>query len=90
MQSSAIVAAALGWVNKGRRRRLESQRQELEHWTEEQAGKTSAADQIPGAVKSFLEDFQRMEPRIQKAHLQTILKAAHVNRDNTIELEFRS
>ena len=29
-----------------------------------------------------------MEPREQKAHLQTILKAAHVNRDK-IELEFR-
>jgi len=26
--------------------------------------------------------------RVQKAHLQTILKAAHVSRDN-IELEFR-
>jgi hypothetical protein len=31
-----------------------------------------------------------MEPRIQKAHLQTILKAAHVYRDDRIELEFRS
>jgi len=29
-----------------------------------------------------------MEPRVQKAHLQTILKAAHVSRDK-IELEFR-
>jgi len=39
-------------------------------------------------IKPFLEDFQHMDPRVQKAHLQTILKAAHVSRDK-IELEFR-
>jgi hypothetical protein len=39
-------------------------------------------------IKTFLEDFHIMEPRVQKAHLQTILKAAHVSRDK-IELEFR-
>jgi hypothetical protein len=39
-------------------------------------------------IKTFLEDFYIMEPRVQKAHLQTILKAAYVSRDK-IELEFR-
>jgi len=29
-----------------------------------------------------------MESRVQKTHLQTILKAAHISRDK-IELEFR-
>ena len=43
----------------------------------------------PDAIKTFLEDFQGLEPRIQKAHLQTILKAAHVYRDGTIDIEFR-
>ena len=45
-------------------------------------------ERVPGMIKTFLEDFQHMEPRVQKAHLQTILKAAHVSRDK-IELEFR-
>ena len=44
---------------------------------------------MPGMIKTFLEDFRDMEPRVQKAHLQTILKAAHVSRDK-IELEFRA
>ena len=45
-------------------------------------------DRVPGLIKTFLEDFQVMDPRLRKSHLQTILKAAHVSRD-TIELEFR-
>jgi len=39
-------------------------------------------------IKTFFEDFQAWDPRRRKAHLLTILKAAHVRRD-TIELEFR-
>ena len=45
-------------------------------------------DRVPGLIKTFLEDFQAMDPRVRKSHLQTILKAAHISRD-TIELEFR-
>ena len=45
-------------------------------------------DRVPGLIKKFLEDFQTMDPRLRKSHLQTILKAAHISRD-TIELEFR-
>ena len=44
---------------------------------------------MPGAIGSFLEDFQGMEVRQQKAQLQTILKAAYVKKDNAVELEFR-
>ena len=40
-------------------------------------------------AKTFIEDFEAMEPRVRKSHLQTILKSAHV-RGNSKELEFRS
>jgi hypothetical protein len=38
---------------------------------------------------TFLKAFERLDSRQQKAHLQTILKAAHVFRDGNIALEFR-
>ena len=37
----------------------------------------------------FLEDMQKMDIRWQKAQLQTILKAAHINREGGVKLEFR-
>ena len=43
---------------------------------------------MPGMVKTFLEDLHIMEPRVQRVHLQTIPKAAYVNRD-MIGLELR-
>ena len=46
-------------------------------------------DRLPGAVRSFLDDMQKMDIRWQKAQLQTILKAAHNYRDGKVELEFR-
>lgn len=49
----------------------------------------ATSERIPAEIRSFLEDFQSMEPRVQKAHLQTILKSAYVYRDNRIKLEFR-
>ena len=45
-------------------------------------------DRVPGLIKTFLEDFEAMDPRLRKSHLQTILRAAHITRD-TIELEVR-
>jgi site-specific DNA recombinase len=69
---------------------LEARREELSRWVEEQRNKVSLAERIPEAIRSFLEDFQGMEARLQKARLQTILKAAHIYRDSRIELEFRS
>jgi hypothetical protein len=44
---------------------------------------------IPTAIKTFEEAFNSLEPRQQKAQLQTILKAAHIYKDGKIELEFR-
>jgi len=68
---------------------LESRRDELRAWVEEQRERVLSAERLPGAIGSFLEDFQGMEVRQQKAQLQTILKAVYVNKDNNIELEFR-
>ena len=45
---------------------------------------------LPTRVGSFLEDFQSLDVRRAKALLQTILKAAHVYRDDRIELSFRT
>jgi len=42
----------------------------LSNLIEEQAGREQAIERVPGMVKTFLEDFRNMEPRMQKAHLQ--------------------
>ena len=68
---------------------LGTERDELEHWLSEQRGKVSVAESMPMTIQFFLEDFQKLDVRQQKAKLQTILKAAHVYRDNGIEIEFR-
>jgi len=49
----------------------------------------SSVHRIPGEIGAFLEDFQWLDIRVQKAHLQPILKAAYVHRDRRIEVEFR-
>ena len=67
---------------------FQESKETLARWIEEQAGQEQTIERVPGMIKTFLEDFQHMEPRVQKAQLQTILKAAHVSRDK-IELEFR-
>ena len=69
---------------------LEARRDELKKWVGEQRERVLAAERLPGAIGSFLDDFQGMEVRQQKAQLQSILKAAYVKKDNSIELEFRA
>jgi site-specific DNA recombinase len=73
---------------------LQEKKTELTQWVEEQRDIISAAERLPQQINSFLEDFQQMDVRRQKAHLQTILKAAFVKRDEdrvtAIELEFRT
>ena len=68
---------------------LKANCQELEGWLRNQETKASSAERIPVEIKSFLEDFQGLDIRIQKARLQTILKSAYVHRDRRIEVEFR-
>ena len=62
---------------------------ELTKWLDEQEGKVSSAERMPAAIRMFTEDFATLDVRVAKAHLQEILKAAHVYRDDRIELEFR-
>ena len=64
---------------------LEDRRVELESWLAEQRSRVSAAKRMPDAIRTFLEDFRDMDIRVQKAHLQTILKAAHVYREGRLE-----
>ena len=67
---------------------LQERRESLAQWIGEQKDRMQTRDRMPGLIKTFLEDFETMDPRLRKSHLQTILKAAHISRD-TIELEFR-
>jgi hypothetical protein len=67
---------------------LQERRESLAQWVDEQKERSAARDRTPGLIETFLEDFEAMDPRVRKSHLQTILKAAHISRD-TIELEFR-
>ena len=71
------------------KRVLETRKMELQTWLEQEHARASLVEKVPQTVKTFIEAFQVMEPRQQKAKLQTILKTAHVYRDGRIELEFR-
>ena len=68
---------------------LQERKESLAQWVDEQKQRSKTRERLPGLIKTFLEDFQTMDPRLRKSHLQTILKAAHVRR-GTIELEFRT
>ena len=68
---------------------LETRKIELQAWLEQEHTRASLAEKIPRLVMNFMEAFQAMDSRKQKAQLQTILKAAMVYRDGRIELEFR-
>jgi hypothetical protein len=48
-----------------------------------------AAGLLPAPITDFLEAFEGLDIRQQKAHLQDILKAANVYRDDRVELVFR-
>ena len=68
---------------------LEGRRAELAgRLAEAQAGATLAAE-LPGVVRSFLEDMQALPTPQAKAILQTILAEVRVHSDGRVELEFR-
>jgi hypothetical protein len=46
-------------------------------------------ERVPRVIKTFMEAFQGLDIRQQKAQLQTILKAAQIYKDGRIELKFR-
>ena len=68
---------------------LEVRREELAHWIEEQRSRDSTAERLPGAIQSFLADFESLDVRHRKAQLQAILKSAYVYRDDHLKLECR-
>ena len=68
---------------------MEARQEELSLWLEDQRTRVSTAERLPGAIKSFLADFEGLDVRHQKAQLQSILKYAYVFRNERIELEFR-
>lgn len=68
---------------------LEARKAELKDWIEKARARASLANTLPQSIKTFVEAFEGLDIRQQKAQLQTILKAAHVYRDGRIELEFR-
>jgi len=68
---------------------LEGRKADLDAWLKQQQGRASAAERMPVAIRSFVEDFGRLDVRVQKARLQEILKAVVVDKD-TLEVEFRA
>jgi hypothetical protein len=46
-------------------------------------------ERVRRVIKMFMEAFQNLEVRQQKAQFQTILRAAHIYKDGRIELELR-
>jgi hypothetical protein len=68
---------------------LQEQKTSLAQWLTQQRDLEEVSNQVLGMIKTFIEDFQTMAPRVRKSHLQTILKSAHV-RKGSLELEFRS
>jgi site-specific DNA recombinase len=71
------------------KRELEARQTELSHWLKQEHDRASLIEQLPRAITTFVDAFQAMDVRQQKAQLQTILKAAYVYNDGRIELEFR-
>ena len=76
-------------VRRQEQEALRSRKDDLEARLAAQKDMEAQAAALPVKVQSFLEDFQGMDVRHQKAQLQAILKTAYVYRDDRIELEFR-
>jgi hypothetical protein len=54
-----------------------------------ESDKTALAERLPREIGSFLEAFATLDPRQEKAHLQSILNAACTCNKGRMELEFR-
>jgi site-specific DNA recombinase len=68
---------------------LERRKGELTNQLKQARASQALVEKIPKVIKTFVEAFQNLEPRQQKAQLQTILKSAHIYKEGRIELEFR-
>ena len=76
-------------VARSQRVELEVRGEELSRLLIQAQASEALIERVPRAIKTFEEAFQSLEPRQQKAQLQTILKAAYIYQDGKIELEFR-
>jgi site-specific DNA recombinase len=76
-------------VSESQKTDLEARREELSKLLKKVSASESLIERVPKVIKTFVEAFQSLEPRQQKAQLQTILKAATIYKDGRIELEFR-
>jgi hypothetical protein len=68
---------------------LEGRKEELTRLLSRVKAREDLIKRVPQAIKTFVEAFQSLDVRQQKAQLQTILKAATVFKDGRIKLEFR-
>jgi len=76
-------------ISRSKKVELETRKEELTNLLSQVKATEAMVEKVPLAIKTFMEAFQSLEPRQQKAQLQTILKAANVYKDRRIELEFR-
>jgi site-specific DNA recombinase len=76
-------------VARSQKADLETRKEELSKLLIQARASESLIERVPKAIKTFEEAFHSLEPRQQKAQLQTILKTAHIYKDGKIELEFR-
>ena len=77
-------------VRRQEQERLAVRKEDLEAVVAAQRDLAAQATAVPLKVGSFLEEFGNMDVPRAKAALQTVLKAAHIYSDGTIELEFRA
>jgi hypothetical protein len=76
-------------VARSQKASLEARKEELSALLSQARASEALIERVPKSILAFEEAFQGLEPRQQKAQLQTILKAAHIYKDGKIELEFR-
>ena len=69
---------------------LQSRTAELEATVAAQRDMEDQVAVVPVKVRSFLEAYRDMDMRQNKAHLQAIIRAAHLFNDGRIVLEFRA
>lgn len=68
---------------------LEARKAEVNHLLQKVRASEALIEKVSQAIKTFVDAFQSLDIRQQKAQSQAILKSANVHKDRKIELEFR-
>jgi hypothetical protein len=68
---------------------LEARNEELTDKLNQDRAGEALVERVPKVIKTYMEAFQSLDVRQQKAQLQTILKSAYIYKDGRIVLEFR-